>query len=300
MVELNIPSPVQHVDSINNVNLYIKREDLIHSSFGGNKWRKLKYNLQEYKDKNHKTLITFGGAFSNHIAATASICNQYNIPSVGIIRGTYEDKNNPTLNLAKEDGMQLYNVPKLEYKLMGESGRIKKIINNYPNSLVVPEGGSNEFAKAGVMEVIKELDGAILFDHIVVAAGTGMTATGIIEASNEKTKIWVVNVLRNESLEQTISNWLLTEKNNWEVLSSFDFGGYAKVPDELKQFANNFYEKYQILLDPIYTSKMMFATLDMIQSKKFTKGENVLAIHTGGLQGIKGFEYVTKSNWINV
>ena len=298
MVELNIPSPVQYIDSINNVNLYIKREDLIHSSFGGNKWRKLKYNLQEYKDKNHKTLITFGGAFSNHIAATASICNHYNLPSVGIIRGTYEDENNPTLNLAKENGMQLYHVPKLEYKLKNDGSEIKKIISNYPSPLIVPEGGSNELAKTGVMEMINEFEEEILFDHIIVAAGTGMTASGIIEASNEKSKIWIVNVLRNESLEKTISNGLKVKKNNWEVLSSYDFGGYAKVPNELKQFANNFYEKYQIILDPIYTSKMMFATLDMIQTNKFTEGVNILAIHTGGLQGIEGFEYVTKSNWI--
>lgn len=299
MVDLNIPSPIQHLDTINNIELYIKREDLIHLTFGGNKWRKLKYNLEAYNSGNYQTIITFGGAFSNHIAATAAICNYYKIPSVGIIRGTYIDEQNPTLNLAKKNGMILHHVPKTEYKLKTNSSYINSFIENYPNPMIVPEGGSNTLAKKGVMEMVSEIKNFNHFDHITVAAGTGMTAAGIIEACTPKTKIWVINVLRNESLKQTIHNTLINKNKNWEVLSSFDFGGYAKVPETLKTFSNNFNTKYNTLLDPIYTSKMMYATLSLINSNTFKKGEKILAIHTGGLQGIVGFEYVTKSTWKN-
>jgi len=298
MIKLKLPSPIQMIDAINNVSLYVKREDLIHPDFGGNKWRKLKYNLEEYKAQKHETLITFGGAFSNHIAASASICKYFNIPSVGIIRGTYVDNNNPTLNLAKKNGMILHHVPKLEYKEKEQSQLIKNIIKDYKNPLIVPEGGSNRNAKIGVKQMVEEVNVQGHFDHLIVAAGTGMTATGIIEGSASHSKTWVVNVLRNTSLETKIQNQLESNNKNWKILSDFDFGGYAKVPSELKEFANEFYGKYQLLLDPIYTAKMMFATMEMVKNKKFKSGDKVLTVHTGGLQGIKGFEYVTKSKWI--
>ena len=277
MLELNIPSPIQFIDNINGVSIYIKREDLIHPEFGGNKWRKLKYNLDIYKAKNYKTLVTFGGAFSNHIAATSSICKYYNIPCAGIIRGTYEDKNNPTLNRSKMNGMKLFHVPKLEYKLKQESDLVKSIIQKFPNPLIIPEGGSNLSAKKGVMEMISEINSKNNFDHIIIAAGTGMTATGIIEATT-KTKTWVVNVLKNTSLNKTISDNLLIKSKKWEVVSDFHFGGYAKVPKQLQEFASAFYKKYHILLDPIYTSKMMFATMELARNKQFNPGEKILAI----------------------
>jgi len=298
MFKLNIPSPIHKLDTINNINLFVKREDLIHPSFGGNKWRKLKYNLQEFKTKKFENLITFGGAFSNHIAATASICQLHKIPSVGLIRGTYEDKNNPTLNLAIKNGMRIHHIPKSEYKLKNESIVVKSIINQYKNPFIVPEGGSNELAIKGIVEMVNEVQSKKHFNHIIVAAGTGKTATGIIQAADSKTMIWVINVLRNESLEPTIARHV-KDKKNWTVLSDYDFGGYAKVPKNLKEFSNKFYEKYNLLLDPIYTSKMMFAALDLIQKNKYNKGDNILTIHTGGLQGIDGFEYISKSKWIN-
>lgn len=298
-LKLNIPSPVHFVDTFQEeVALHIKREDLIHNAFGGNKWRKLKYNIDYFLKNNLSTLITFGGPFSNHIAAVSSIGNYYKIPTVGIIRGTYEDPNNPTVLKAKSNGMQIWHIPKLEYKLKEESPQVQSIISQYAGPYVVPEGGSNAWAKKGVIECGKEIISQGHFSDVIVGAGTGMTASGIIDALDNQSKVWVVNVLKNTGLKRTIEAQVSCENKNWEIVDNYTFGGYAKTTEELIIFAQSFYKKYKIKLDPIYTAKTLFASLDLIKQKKIQPHSNVLAIHTGGLQGIEGFEYVSKNVWL--
>lgn len=300
MLNLNIPSPIQYLKTFaNKTELYIKREDLIHVDFGGNKYRKLKYNINYFLQNNYENLVTFGGAFSNHIAAVASIGKFYNIPTIGIIRGTFNDPNNPTLNLAKTNGMEIIHVPKLDYQLKDKSELIHSIIKKYPKAFLVPEGGSNTLAKKGVMEAGFEIESQGQYEHLVVAAGTGMTASGLIDSVNKNTKIWIVNVLNNSGLKTTIESQITNTETQWEILDNYTFGGYAKVPVELVEFANSFFLKYKIKLDPIYTAKTMYAVLDLISNNIINGNSKVLAVHSGGLQGIKGYEYVSKKTWVN-
>ncbi len=280
------------------IKVFVKREDLIHPLFGGNKWRKLKYNLVAFKNGDYKTLVTFGGPFSNHIFATAQICKIYNIKCTGIIRGEYMDPNNPTLNAAKEAGMQLYFVPKSEYKLKENSELINQLISKLERPLVIPEGGANDLASKGVEELMKELDEESHYDYIFVSAGTGMTASGIIQFSNPLTKVMVVNALKNEGLEDSIISFLTDERTNWEVLSTYHFGGFAKASDELIQFHHTFFDKYKIQLDPIYNAKTVYGLLDCIENGTIRDHSKVLFIHTGGLQGITAFEYRSGKNWL--
>ncbi len=300
MIDLNIPSPIQELDwsvaKTAGCRLFIKREDLIHPNFGGNKWRKLKYNLEEYKRGSHSHLITFGGPFSNHIAAVASICRAHNIPSVGIIRGEYKDPDNPTLQKAAEEGMQLSHISKVAYSEKEHSETFRQLLTAYERPYIVPEGGSNSFAKQGVMELMSEVyTEDMQYDYVIISAGTGMTATGIIEASRND-NILVINALRNESLEETIKNELSAPKHNWSIKSEYTFGGFARVTRELIDFINAFNESHQILLDPIYNGKAMFALGDLLKSNYFRAGSKILYIHTGGLQGITAYNYTSKSS----
>ena len=270
----------------------------MHPEYGGNKWRKLKYNLKLFFEEKHSHLITFGGPFSNHIAATAAICRDQKIPCVGIIRGEMIDDNNPTLNKAKEDGMILHHIPKEEYRLKEKSELFQKLVKNYENPLVIPEGGNNDLGRHGMKDLMNEIDEQeIKFDYIFVAAGTGTTASGIIRYCRWDSRIMIVNVLKNPSLQQEIESHVSDQKN-WEILSDYHFGGYAKTTEELQDFANAFYQEHEIKLDPVYNAKMMYAGMDLIKKEKISKDSNILAIHTGGHQGITAYDYVRKSLWL--
>ncbi|NNE14928.1 MAG: pyridoxal-phosphate dependent enzyme, partial [Saprospiraceae bacterium] len=281
----------------NNIDLYVKNESQIHPEFGGNKWRKLKYNLQNYFDRKHDHIVTFGGAFSNHIAATAAVCHSLKIPCTGIIRGTYEDENNPTLLRAKSNGMSIHHITKEAYKLKEHSQEFRSIISTFEKPLILPEGGSNDLAKKGVHEVIDEITDQD-FDNIILPSGTGMTTSGIIEQAPKTMHVIGVNVLKNKSLDEMVSSNLDNSDCSWEINHDYHFGGYAKVSDKLQSFAQEFYDKYDLVLDPIYNSKMMYGILDMIKHGKFRDRSKLLAINTGGLQGVRGYEYVNKKIWV--
>lgn len=297
--QLNIPSPLQQLGVIKNgIELFVKREDLIHPLFGGNKWRKLKYNLTGFRQGQYKTLITFGGAFSNHIAATAYACDYYKIKAVGIIRGEMQDMDNPTLKAARGSGMIIHNIPKKEYSLKDNSVLVQDIIKNYDKPLLLPEGGSNLHARKGVMELIDEIEDVDSFDFIFVPAGTGMTASGIISGLNGRSYAYVVNVLKNKSLNSVIANNLLGLNQNWKVLHDYSFGGYAKVNEDLKGFNSAFWKQYGILLDPVYNAKAMYALFDLVIKEQLPPDSRLLYIHTGGLQGIPAYEYVHHSKWL--
>ena len=266
------------------ISLDIKRIDLIDPFVSGNKWFKLKYNLIEAKKKKHRTILTFGGAFSNHIAATAYAARKYGFKSIGYIRGEKHNKLNPTLNFAVENGMLLCYLSRSDYKYINESSFIDKLKEQNGNFYLIPEGGTNNLALMGTEEIINHNDN---HNFICSPVGTGGTISGIINKSKKNQNIIGFSSIKgNGNLFSNISE--CTNKNNFLLINDYVFGGYAKVNKSLVDFINNFNLEYKIPLDAIYTGKMMFGLFDLISKDYFPKGSSILAIHTGGIQGNKG------------
>ena len=265
----------------------IKREDLLHPYISGNKFRKLKYNLQEAKALGYDTLLTFGGAYSNHIAATAAAGREMGFSTVGIIRGeelASKIDDNPTLSLAVSGGMELQFVSREEYRKKESEGFLATLKKAFGKVYVLPEGGTNSLAVKGCEEILTEED--LAFDYICCAMGTGGTISGIINASGAAQMVMGFPALKGSFLSDDIRKF--AKKDNWRLIQGYEFGGYGKITSELVQFLNTFYEQTGIPLDPVYTGKMMFGILDMIARKQFPDDAKILVIHTGGLQGIKG------------
>jgi 1-aminocyclopropane-1-carboxylate deaminase len=276
-----------------NCQLFIRREDLIHPFISGNKYRKLKYNIIEAKNLNHKVLLTFGGAFSNHISATAYAGKINNFKTIGIIRGEeLESKidDNPTLSFAKSCGMEFLFVSREDYRRKSDIDFIEMLKSKFGDFYLIPEGGTNDLAVKGCEEILSEEDSK--FDYICCCVGTGGTVSGIINASKEHQKILGFPALKGDFLNQDIRNFAKTK--NWELITDYHFGGYGKIKPELITFINTFKEDYGIPLDPIYTGKMMFGIFNLIEKGFFQKDAKVLIIHTGGLQGIAGMNIKLK------
>ncbi|WP_405608933.1 1-aminocyclopropane-1-carboxylate deaminase/D-cysteine desulfhydrase [Polaribacter sp. Asnod1-A03] len=280
------------------VELFIKREDLIHPFVSGNKFRKLKYNLAEAKNQQKKTVLTFGGAFSNHIVATAVAANLNGFNSIGIIRGDELaidlDKTlatNATLKEAKKNGMLFEFVSRETYRNKTSERFINQLKEKFGDFYLVPEGGTNEFAVKGCEEILNEED--FKFDYICCAVGTGGTISGLINASKENQKIIGFTALKGDFLQKEIHKFVKKE-NNWTLETNYHFGGYAKYNNDLISFINTFKENTGVLLDPIYTGKMVFGILDLIKKDAFKQGSKIVAIHTGGIQGIEGFNQKLK------
>jgi len=270
-----------------NVELFIKREDKIHPIISGNKYRKLKYNLIEAKKQDFKILLTFGGAFSNHIAAVAVAGNQYGIKTIGIIRGEeLADKfnENPTLQLALSSGMQLKFVSRKDYRDKESEEFIERLKAEFGKFYLVPEGGTNDFAIKGCEEILNNNDKD--FDYICCPVGTGGTISGLINCSQPRQQVLGFPALKGDFLKDNIIKF--ATKTNWKLIADYHFGGYAKINLELISFINEFKETQNIPLDPIYTGKMMYGIMDLIKKGFFPKGSKILVIHTGGLQGIEG------------
>jgi 1-aminocyclopropane-1-carboxylate deaminase len=275
------------IDFPKGISLVIKREDLIHPFVSGNKFRKLKYNLLQAKAENHTTLLTFGGAYSNHIAAVAYAGKENGFQTIGIIRGDeLADKiaSNPTLKFAQECGMQLEFVSREAYRLKTEAAFLEQLEEQYGSFYLVPEGGTNAFAIKGCEEILTNED--TVFDYIGCAIGTGGTISGIINSALSHQKVLGFPALKGEFLQDEIRNFV--HNDNWELITDYHFGGYAKVNDELIAFINWFFEQTQIPLDPVYTGKMVFGIFDLITKNYFPENSKILLIHTGGLQGIQG------------
>ena len=271
----------------NQISLYIKREDLLHPIISGNKFRKLKYNLEDAKNQNQKVLLTFGGAFSNHIVAVAGAGKEFGFETIGIIRGEeLHDKidGNPSLSLAQQLGMKFVFISREHYRLKETEDFIAQLRKDFGNFYLLPEGGTNELAIKGCEEILRPSDTD--FTHICSSIGTGGTITGIINSSSQNQKIIGFSSLKGDFLQKDIAKF--ANKKNWSVNCEYHFGGYGKVTNELIEFINSFYTQFGIPLDPIYTGKMMFGILDLIQNDFFPPNSKILAIHTGGLQGIAG------------
>ena len=283
----------------NNYQLFIKREDKIHPLVSGNKFRKLKYNLQEASSQQKKTLLTFGGAYSNHILATAVAGNLKNFQTIGIIRGdelgidiSKTLANNTTLRTAFEHGMKLEFISRESYRSKTTTSFLKNIQEKYGDFYLIPEGGTNNLAIRGCEEILTKEDHQ--FDYICSCVGTGGTIAGIINSAQKLQKILGFPALKGGFLKNEIQQYSNTQ-DNWQLIHDYHFGGYGKYTDELIHFINKFKTATKIPLDPIYTGKMMFGVLDMINKKRFPNGSKILIIHTGGLQGIEGFNQRLKS-----
>ena len=278
----------------NAISVQIKREDLIHPFVSGNKFRKLKYNLLQAKTENYETLLTFGGAFSNHIAAVAFAGKEKGFKTIGIIRGDElagKVAENPTLSFAQNCGMQLEFISREEYRLKSEVSFIGNLKQKFGSFYLIPEGGTNDLAIKGCQEILTTEDAD--FDYICCSIGTGGTISGIINSVLPHQKVLGFPALKGDFLKEEICNFVQNE--NWELLTDYHFGGYGKVNEELIQFINQFYTENQIPLDPIYTGKMVFGVIDLIQKNYFPAGSKILLIHTGGIQGIQGMNIKLKN-----
>ena len=269
------------------VELFVKRDDKIHSHISGNKYRKLKYNLIEAERLGFKTLLTFGGAYSNHISAIASVGGAFGFKTIGIVRGeelTSKIQDNPTLRFAQSCGMEFKFVSRSVYREKNSEEFLSYLEKEFGAFYLIPEGGTNLLAIKGCEEILTGAD--INFDYVCCAVGTGGTISGLINSSNYNQKILGFPALKGEFLTKDISKFVTL--NNWKLVSDYHFGGYAKINSELITFINQFKKEHHLPLDPVYTGKMMYGILDMIAKNMFPKGSKILAIHTGGLQGIKG------------
>lgn len=270
------------------VRLLIKREDQNHPFVSGNKWWKLKYNLEEALKAGQTTLLTFGGAYSNHIYATAAAAQELGLRSIGIIRGEETLPLNPTLSFAKASRMRLHYVSREAYRNKTEASFIEQLHNQFEDFYLIPEGGTNELAVKGCAEFAKQLMSEVDFDYLCLPVGTGGTISGMIEGLDESKKIIGFPSLKGASfLEAEIRKY--TSKKNWQLVYDYHFGGYAKVTNELMDFMNEFEREFNLPLDPIYTAKMMFGVMDLIRKNFFEVGSTILVVHTGGLQGRSGF-----------
>ncbi|MDR7017103.1 pyridoxal-phosphate dependent enzyme [Acinetobacter sp. 3657] len=278
------PTPYQTLALPYPVQLTIKRLDLIHPQISGNKFFKLKYNFLAAQQQGLKQVLTFGGAYSNHIAATAYAAQHFGFDSIGIIRGEElaSQRLNPTLETAHDFGMQLHFVSRAEYRFRHETEYLAQLQQQYPQALIIPEGGTNVLAIQGTQEILSA-DDLANYDLICCAVGTGGTIAGLIESSADHQHVLGFSALKGDFLKQDIQKW--TNKNNWSLTDAYCCGGYAKTTPELLQFMQQFEEQYNIPLEQIYTAKMMLGVFDLIQQNQFPAHTRILVIHTGGLQG---------------
>ena len=268
------------------IEVYVKREDVLHKEISGNKFRKLKYNLTEAKDLGFTKLLTFGGAYSNHIAAVAAAGKEFGFETIGVIRGEeLQEKflENPTLKKASENGMQFEFVTRTQYRDKNNAAFLDQLKNKFGNFYLIPEGGTNNLAVKGCKEILTDDDE--LFDFICCAVGTGGTISGIINSLKPHQKAIGFPALKGDFLTEDIQKY--AENSQWNLVTDYHFGGYAKINDELKQFMKQFFKKYLISLDPVYTSKTFFGVIDLISKGYFKPDSKILIIHTGGLQGLQ-------------
>jgi 1-aminocyclopropane-1-carboxylate deaminase len=272
---------------LSNVVITIKREDQIHDFVSGNKFRKLKYNLTEAISRNNNCLLTFGGAYSNHIAAVAAAGFEMGLETIGVIRGEeIADRiaGNPTLSFAKSKGMKLHLVSREDYNQKTDLKFISLLKQKFGEFYLIPEGGTNALAVKGCEEILNESD--IDFDYICTPVGTGGTIAGLINASEANQTVIGFSSLKGTFQKEIIETF--SSKKNYYLTDDYCFGGYAKIDSELIRFINEFKRNYGIPLDPIYTGKMMFGIFDLLKKGYFKENSRILAVHTGGLQGIAG------------
>lgn len=261
----------------------VLRLDRVHPFVSGNKWYKLKYNLEQFQKENKKYLVTFGGAYSNHLAATAQAGKEFGIRTIGIVRGEELDENsNEYLRFASSRGMRLIFVTRDKYRSLRENDAV---VNLFPDQIhemyVIPEGGSNEQGVLGCREIVEAIP--IDFDCIGVACGTGTTISGIAQSLKSHQRAIGISVLDgNDFLTNDVKKFT-GQLNNFKVMDDCHFGGFAKSTEELDSFCKSFTANHHIPIEPVYTGKLFFGIFDLIRKDYFEKGKTVVLIHTGGI-----------------
>ncbi len=273
------------------VRLLVKREDLNHPLVSGNKWWKLKYNLLEAVRRGHTTLLTFGGAYSNHIFATAAAAHELGLKSIGIIRGEENYPLNNTLAFAQERGMELKYFSRDIYCRKNEVEFITELQNKFGDFYLLPEGGTNALAVKGCIEFAKSISSTLSFNCLCLPVGTGGTMAGMIAGLTADKKVIGFSALKGGSFLETAVEILLRNESfsaakNWQIETAYHFGGYGKMTPALKSFISTQGKTHQLPLDPVYTSKMIYGIYDMIATGKIERSSVVLMVHTGGLQGL--------------
>ena len=290
-IDLEIFSPVHQIESElfdrKQLKVFIKRDDLIHPIISGNKWRKLKYPLKQAQAQGKTHLVTFGGAYSNHLLATAAAAAKFGFKSTGIVRG--EAITNDTLFLCRLHGMELLFVDRDAYR--DKQALFKKHFGHKPDAFFIDEGGSSMEGTAGCSELVDELTET--YDHIFCACGTGATAAGIIngiQRHNLSTRFNAVPVFKNGDFMKNEIDEFLDAPADYTLHTAYHFGGYAKTDERLIEFIKKFVSTTGILVEPVYTGKMLYAIYDLAAKDYFRPGERILAIHSGGIWGLLGMK----------
>lgn len=285
---MNVPSPLVELQDYRlakrDIRLYLKRDDLIHPELTGNKWRKLKYNLEAASSYGAETLLTFGGAYSNHIRAVAAAGHYFGFRTVGVIRGEEHLPLNEMLAYATAKGMRLTYMDRTTYREKAEPWVIARLRMQFGDFYLIPEGGSNALALPGCAELVEEI--AVPFDVICCPVGTGGTLAGIASALKPGQRAVGVSVLKggsflNRAVAELQAEALAQVTDNWTIETDFHHGGYARSSTELKSFIARFEQEHELALDPIYTGKMMFAVFELIERGEFPSGTTIVAVITG-------------------
>lgn len=302
LLHSTVSSPLQQLSDplfdAHRVKVYIKRDDLIHPQISGNKWRKLKYNLVHAKEQGYNEVLSFGGAYSNHIHALAFAGKMTSLKTIGIIRGEY-DPDNPTIRDAKEAGMHIEFVSRSDYRRRFDQDFLSQLQHKYPNALIIPEGGTNDFALLGLTEMVEEIPKEQA-QFIIAPCGSGGTSAGILKAMQpEQTLISIPVLKKADYLKQEIVDLAKCNAHQLRFLTEFHQGGYGKVTPELITFIEQFKINHGIQLEPIYNGKMMMAFYQLVHDRYFPTNSTITLIHTGGLQGINGLQQreIVPSQW---
>jgi len=290
-IEFEIFSPVQQIQNKlfddKGIKVFIKRDDLIHPIISGNKWRKLKYLLKEAQAQNKTHLVTFGGAYSNHLLATAAAAAKFGFKSTGFVRG--EEVDNNTLFLCRLHGMTLLFTDREGYR--DKQTLFNKYFAGDSEVFFIDEGGASSLAAKGCSELVDELPET--YDHIFCACGTGTTAAGIINGLTRRslsTQFNGVPVLKNGEFLKNDIDKFLTASAIYHLHTEYHFGGYGKTTGELISFVKQFVASTGILIEPVYTGKMFYALYDLAEKNHFKPGSRVLAVHSGGIWGLLGMK----------
>jgi 1-aminocyclopropane-1-carboxylate deaminase len=293
---IKTPTPLQFCTEINHVKIYIKRDDLTHHEISGNKWRKLKYNLSAYHSGDYKGMVSFGGAYSNHVFSLSSLCRQEQIQLTLFIRGEEISVENPTLAHARACNAEIIKISREAYRTKELGLEYQEFISSHPNYYFIPEGGTNELALHGVHEVIYEIRDQINhFDFLITSMGTGGTAAGFLQKLYKNEQLIVYPALKGSWITGEINSLAKVNDKLLTVRHDYTFGGYAKGLDQTNIIIENVFGKYNLPLDPIYTSKAFHGFISDIELGFYPPGFTCIFYHSGGLQSLKGLEW-QKSN----
>jgi len=298
---VNLPSfcVIQHpLLAFANINVWMVNTTHVDVQASGNKFYKLIPNIEYAKQHAFESLLSFGGAYSNHIHALALSAQAYGFHSIGIIRGESAYAANPTLLDAKNAGMELVFVNRKEYRLRNDAVYLNELQKRYRYAFIIPEGGSNALAVKGCRRLMQQINASLSVDLVAVACGTGGTFAGLISGVKPAQAVFGFAVLKDTSLDQRVAGYLQQEDvisdgvnlaNTYQIIDAA-YGGYAKLDAELLDFIMDWLEQTGILLDPIYTSKMCKRLLEMIQAGDIKAQTKLAIVHSGGLQAWRGMK----------